>query len=101
MSPEMLNKQYTEKTDVWSLGVIFYTLIMRKIPFDGVTDDEVFHSVKNKQLYYDSALKQKKSIEMIDLIKRMLYKNDESRINSHDAINHKWLRILGKDRSLK
>ena len=34
MSPEFLtNQQYTEKCDIWSLGVIIYQLAAMEMPF--------------------------------------------------------------------
>lgn len=37
MAPEMLNRQkYTEKVDVWGIGVITYQLLSGVLPFEGV-----------------------------------------------------------------
>ena len=33
MSPEMLVKEYSSKTDMWSIGVLFYIMITGCIPY--------------------------------------------------------------------
>ena len=32
-------------TDVWALGVIVYLMIAKKIPFTGIDNDKIFHSI--------------------------------------------------------
>ena len=45
MAPEMFLGNYTEKCDMWSLGVIVYALLNGSLPFDGVTEDEVIAKI--------------------------------------------------------
>ena len=79
LAPEVLNMEYTEKCDVWSLGVVLYILILRKTPYDGKMDEEVVKNIKKNAITFNDALALKKSIECIDLLKRMLYKDPNSR----------------------
>ena len=47
MAPEMINGRYTEACDVWSCGVLMYTMIMGKVPFDGFSEKEIFNNILN------------------------------------------------------
>ena len=35
IAPEVLTSEYDEKCDIWSIGVIFYMLIVGKPPLQG------------------------------------------------------------------
>ena len=41
MAPEVLKESYTEKADMWSLGVMMYELLSGKLPFVAQTDQEL------------------------------------------------------------
>lgn len=48
MSPEILDENYTEKCDIWALGVLLYILLIGVPPFYSEKDDdeEVFYKIK-------------------------------------------------------
>ena len=46
IAPEVLNKKYNEKCDVWSCGVIMFVILSGYPPFQGGTDIEILTKVK-------------------------------------------------------
>ena len=45
-APEVFTKNYDEKCDIWSCGVILYTLLSNKIPFDGDNEKEIISKIE-------------------------------------------------------
>ena len=56
LAPEVLNQEYTEKCDIWSLGVILYTMILHHLPYDGFDDVELIKEIKTKSIGFKEAL---------------------------------------------
>lgn len=52
IAPEVINKCYNEKCDVWSLGVILYMMISGIPPFNGRTDKAIFEKIMEGKVYF-------------------------------------------------
>ena len=52
-APEVLNRSYGSKCDIWSLGVITYILLSGMAPFYGKTNDEIIQMIKRGQFKFE------------------------------------------------
>ena len=69
MAPELVDeKNYNEKVDVWSTGVIAYILITGRPPFMGKTKDAIYQKILSSDPNYDDKNLQKCSDECIEFL---------------------------------
>ena len=88
-APEVIKEgKYTEKSDLFSLGVLIYFLYFNKFPFEGETTEEILNNIK-KGIPNDLT----ENSDFNDLLKKLLKENEEERISWNDYFNHKFFRI--------
>ena len=95
-APEVLNNSYTEKSDIFSLGVILYTLLVGYLPFDGSNEEEVEKAIKEGLYSLDTHEWDDVSFEAIDLVRKCLEYEDEQRISASEALQHPWFAKFAK-----
>ena len=67
---------YSNKCDIWSLGIIFYELLNKTTPWVGETQKRLYNNVMNKKLYLPNSLSEWTK----RLLSRMLELKEENRI---------------------
>lgn len=90
IAPEVIDKKYNEKCDLWSLGVIMYVLLKGKFPFSGSDKDQIFANIKKGVFDITSPPFDRVSKEAIELIKKLLIVNPNKRISAEEALNSPW-----------
>ena len=101
IAPEVFAKKYNEKCDVWSVGVVFYTIICGYPPFNGKNSSEIYQNIMLKKVAFDREDWNEVQPEVLDLIKQMLTRNPDKRISAAEALKHPIFDIYKNLRSLK
>lgn len=91
IAPEVINKHYNHKCDNWSLGVFLYLLLSGGTPFAGKDQEETFKNIQQQPLVFDKPIWENVSKEAKELIKGLLEKNPQKRIELKDVIEHPWV----------
>ncbi|KXS10524.1 Pkinase-domain-containing protein [Gonapodya prolifera JEL478] len=94
-APEMIiGKQYLgPQADIWSLGVILFTLVCGFLPFDDDSENEILVQKKIKELDYE--MPEFLSDTCKDLITRILKLDPADRIPLNDILHHPWFSDAG------
>lgn len=90
IAPEVLEKNYDEKCDLWSCGVIAYMLLCGSPPFAGANDVEIIKNIKIGSVNFNKAIWQSHSAESKDFILNLLCKA-ELRFSARAALEHPWV----------
>ncbi|XP_057550126.1 phosphoenolpyruvate carboxylase kinase 1-like [Amaranthus tricolor] len=92
VAPEVLaGREYNEKIDVWSAGVILYIMLGGVPPFYGETVEETFGAVLRANLRFPTKIFRSISAEAKDLLRKMLCKDVSRRYSAEQVLRHPWV----------
>jgi calcium-dependent protein kinase len=92
IAPEVIQKKYNSKCDLWSCGVIMFVLLTKKPPFGGRTDAVIMQNIQVGK--YKTELLDIYSPYAKELVGLLLEKNIKKRINAETALNHPWFDVF-------
>lgn len=74
------------KADIWSCGVILYTMVCGYFPFDGANKTIIYSKIVGSEFMMPEHL----SSDLKDLLRSILHKNPENRISIELMKKHNW-----------
>lgn len=92
IAPEVLQGSYTEKCDMWSIGVILYIMLSGRPPINAPNEDAIIAKVKKAKWEFKGSIWNNISEEAKDLISKLMEKNTQQRISAVDALQHPWIK---------
>lgn len=97
-APEVLKgdpEGYDENCDLWSLGVILYTMLCGKAPFHARSRDEsvssIMERIKEGDFNFDAPAWQGVSKEAKDVVQGLLTVNPDKRLRMSALLNNTWV----------
>ena len=94
VAPEVIERNFNEKCDIWSLGIIMFRLFYGYVPFKGNSFEEVINNIKNSPIEYDKDENNNISLSENgeDILSNMIVREVDKRFNVDSCLNHKWFK---------
>ncbi|CAD8198529.1 unnamed protein product [Paramecium octaurelia] len=87
MPPKALTEnKYSEKSDVWSLGVMFYQILNGKVPWQAGTEQEFIKVITTTPIHFSKSINISSAAK--DLIDKCLQLEENKRYNCNQLLEH-------------
>lgn len=93
IAPEVLKSSKTSKSDIWSVGVIMFTLLSGLLPFVEDGKQNVFQKAIKGDYSMDSGVWEEVSSEAKSLIRKMINIDLDKRFTAEECLAHEWFTI--------
>ncbi|OMJ73906.1 hypothetical protein SteCoe_27286 [Stentor coeruleus] len=90
LAPEVHKKEYDEKVDIWSCGILAYMLLTGRSPYRETASKDIIMEIDQKIFTELINCCTELSDDGRDLLNKMLEKDPEKRISASEALMHSW-----------
>ena len=88
MSPQLLEKKkYTSKSDIWSIGIIYFEMLFGKVPWPGKDPKAYVQNIRTQPLVIERKIHDI-SPEAEDFVRRCLHHEEENRMGYEEMFEH-------------
>lgn len=96
-APELVRgNEYSNSVDIWSCGVVLYSMVFASLPFYDENITKLFHKV----VFEDPPIPNTISPDLSNLILQLLQKDPDERISIDKIKESEWFISSGKNRTL-
>eukprot|EP00931_Biecheleriopsis_adriatica_P018073 TRINITY_DN12745_c0_g1_i3.p1 TRINITY_DN12745_c0_g1~~TRINITY_DN12745_c0_g1_i3.p1 ORF type:complete len:480 (+),score=94.57 TRINITY_DN12745_c0_g1_i3:33-1472(+) len=92
VAPEVLDGDYTMQCDMWSLGVIVFTLLAGEMPFFDKDEDQIVAKTRNGDYRMKPDVWIGLSMEAVDFTQALLRTDPLARPSAEEALEHPWFK---------
>ena len=87
MAPEIVKREkyIAQYSDIWSLGVLLYSMLYGRFPFKGKTQSELFENIKKCEVVFPKEIRVDNEIKI--LLKKIFVDKPEQRPSLKEIIN--------------
>ena len=94
VSPDVILGNYSEKCDIWSVGVILYVMLKGNPPYQGKNEKELLQKIVNEEISFNEYYWNDISPEAKYFMKLLMTHDPNKRISASEAIQNPWITSL-------
>jgi len=92
MAPQVLQGLYTEKADLWSVGVIAFMLLCSEMPFSGRKRRHVIDKIMRCNYAFSGSRWGGVSVHAKEFVKGLIEMDPKKRLSADQALESQWLK---------
>lgn len=103
IAPEIFSKMpgvYSNKCDIFSSGVVLYTILIGCFPFRAVNVKEMMEKNKKYEIRLFGQRWENLSPDCRDLLEKMLARDPILRLDCRGVLSHRWIRRFGGETTM-
>jgi len=92
MSPQVLEGNYTNKADIWSIGIVSFILLSNTKPFDADRSFHMMREIFECNIKFEKSVWKNISNEAKCFVQALLERVPDLRLNAKEALASPWIR---------